>query len=466
MFLLRKGINLYFLKIYYFLLYYIRSFGNVEMSNSIKDYKSFYASDIMISGPYSTVSFNPDFASNVINVDNNDDNIPKTFTKYDIANVFNKDGMFFFGFMDSLKFRVNDNREVSSTRIVHEKSIAIENASLKTSQEFAKEKYYKPKIHMGLREKKRELAFKNCNDTLLESSLDKIKSLNLESPDLIKNAEKNTINEFKAWKMDMKYNNIHNINDDNKNVESFRDLENTIIPGDPRDRIKTILELEVSRKNVPVEYKKEYISEYDNNYNRDSFSYSQLKNVDAGFDSMCFLSNSRKVSSSHHHNLNSNKTSRFSTFFASDSINLMNDVEKNNLNLLSNNEALSTEYFDTGLIHKSDYNDEFSEISIATSKTSDEVGFQRIMDMLRKSNQSISTNRLVSHNSEIISNKVDCNMSNEYSMQNSDDLLKYQSIMHKNISDSNFFLSLLNQSSRLSLHVDSLNNDNINVSRD
>ncbi|EMR08981.1 hypothetical protein PNEG_02756 [Pneumocystis murina B123] len=453
MFLLKKGIKLYFLKIYYFLFYYIRSSGDVEMFTSIKDYKSFYASDMMTFDPYNTASFIPEFRNNVINIDNNDDNISRTFTKYGIAHIFNDD--------------VNDNCEANSARIVHGKSIAIENVKPKTSQEFAEEMYYKRKIRTSLREKKCESAFENRNNTLLESSLDRIKPLNLNSSDLIRNAKKNTINEIKTWEMDMKYNNMPSIIDDNKNVEGFRDLKNTIISGDSRDRIKTILKLEVSRKDVPIEHKEEYISEYDNKYDRNSSSYSRLKNVDGEFDSMYFLSNSRQVSSSRYHNLDSNQTSRFSTFFASDSINLISDVKKNNLNVSSNNEPLSTEYSDTGLIYGSDYNDKFSEISITTSKTSDEIGFQRIMDMLRKSNQSISTNRLISHNSKITSNEIDYNKSNEYSIQNSDNLLKYQSFMHKDISDSKFFLSLLNQPSHLSsLHVDSLNNENINAFRD
>lgn len=399
----------------------------------------------MVSDPYNTVSFIPEFRSNVINTDNNDGNISRTFTKYDITGVFNED--------------VNNNRGASSTRIAHEKSIAIENATPKTNQEFSEEMHYERKILKGLRENRRESTFENRNDILLESSLDRIKLLNLKSSDLIKNTNKNIINEFKEWEMNMKYNNNPNIIDDNKNVEGFRDLKNTIISGNPSDRIKTILELEVSRKDIPMKYKKEYISEYDNEYDRSSSSFSQLKNVDSGFDSMCFLPNSRQVLSSRYNNLNSNKTSRFSTFFASDSTNLINDPKKNNLNVSSNNESLSTEYSGTDLIHGSDYKDELSEISITTSKTSDEVGFQRIMDMLRKSNQSISTNRSVSYNNNISSNDVDYNKNDEYSIQKSDNLPKYQSSMHKDISDSNFFLSLLNQPSRLSsLHVDSLNN--------
>lgn len=39
---------------------------------------------------------------------------------------------------------------------------------------------------------------------------------------------------------------------------------------------------------------------------------------------------------------------------------------------------------------------------------------------------------------------------NEHRIQVTDDMTKYESVMNKDSSDSNFFMSLLNQSSRLS----------------
>ncbi|CCJ28838.1 unnamed protein product [Pneumocystis jirovecii] len=213
--------------------------------------------------------------------------------------------------------------------------------------------------------------------------------------------------------------------------------------------------LRVSQKTLSIEHEKKRILDSNESFYDNSPNFPQSKIVDGGFDSVHSLSNLTHPLK--YSDVNSNKTSRFFNFFTADPIKSESNVRKlNSTSLLNtcfsdettNDNFLSTRFSTTSLVNELDYTHEDSRISFSNSRTNDDiVGFQRIMAMLKKSNQSISNDHLVS--CEMISEDMTYK-NNEHRIQVTDDMTKYESVMNKDSSDSNFFMSLLNQSSRLS----------------
>ncbi|KAG5513857.1 hypothetical protein PMAC_000479 [Pneumocystis sp. 'macacae'] len=429
-----------------------------------KTQKSFYTSDITLCALEcgSSMSFISK-SSKAKNIDNDDS---KNATEYSDFCKINGRVMKFLESKDSFRFKVNDEKCINLTRMTHGNSKIIDKSILKDNNDKIIEKNsYKYKTCIGFRnEKCQDYSISMSQDKLLKKSLDKSKILDINILNL-KSEAKNCFSDFKIFKTDTKNITMSNVFD-NMNLRNHGNLKCETLSDGIVDNDK-ISALCVSRKTLPIKYQKKRI--LDVNENSYNFSHNSLesKNVDGGFDFLQSLQNSN-VSSLNCSNINSNKTSRFFNFFATDSIKSVRDFGKIKPNALLHtcisdgitNNNFSSRSSSIGSMNKFDHKYEVSRIPFFNSKTEDDVvGFQRIIAMLEKSNQSISNNYSISDYEMVSKNLIYDKNSN---IQIKDDIIKYDSIMNKDKSDSIFFMSLLNQSSRLSSsHIGSSKNDNI-----
>ncbi|KAG4305542.1 hypothetical protein PORY_001098 [Pneumocystis oryctolagi] len=357
--------------------------------------------------------------------------------------------------------KINDENRINLMQMTQENCMVIDKNIFKDDKEFIEEnKNYKHKTHICSRDEK-------CRDCYIFRTQKNILSFS----DKTKIHDAEAFNSTKMMKNDCFDNNEFSIdmeNDinrpnifDKKKLENCGDLNFINVP----EKVANS-DVYYPQKMSPLEYERNCILDSNERLSDNFHGSSESRIVNDRLNSV-HLSNSIQ-SPLKYSDVNSNKTSRFFNFFANDSIK-SKDVEKLNTgpllyacssNELENKDFLSTEYTNTGLIHEQGYTHEGSQIS--SSRTYDDViGFQRIMDMLKRSNQLVSKDHLVSHNYEVKRNEVIYDKNNECCTQAIDNVTKHDPFMNKESSDSIFFLSLLNQSSRRlsSLHI-GLENDN------
>ncbi|KTW32505.1 uncharacterized protein T551_00595 [Pneumocystis jirovecii RU7] len=430
--------------------------GNIEI---FKSQKSFYTSDsdkmLLTLDCDSSMSF-VSAPLKARNIGNNDDNSKKVTEFCNSWKIIGRTTNSLES-NDSLGCRANnDEKRINLIRVAHDNSKIIDKPIFRDDKGIIEEKKsYKHKTRTDFRNKKcrnysvpivhEDVALKKI---LYRNEIQGVGILNLEN--VVKN---DFSDDFKHLKTDIKnITNIPNIFDNN--LKNYSNLEHAIFSDEMINKDK-ISALRVSQKTLSIEHEKKRILDSNESFYDNSPNFPQSKIVDGGFDSVHSLSNLTHPLK--YSDVNSNKTSRFFNFFTADSIKSESNVRKlNSTSLLNtcfsdettNDNFLSTRFSTTGLVNELDYTHEDSRISFSNSRTNDDiVGFQRIMAMLKKSNQSISNDHLVS--CEMISEDMTYK-NNEHRIQVTDDMTKYESVMNKDSSDSNFFMSLLNQSSRLS----------------